>query len=175
MRVRSLELSSIDGFLDHNKRCTANWRLHEPPPEIADLARSDSPTRLAFVAASIKRVRYKMCVSCPSLGVDELYCLPAQNIRHGHQPSDPVRHWAAGNASCELYRAAMLVSDRNTREVSMKSILDRSFRYTKSVDTDLRKTFARVRRQQREHVQPQAEDRSSTVLPIRPRGRVTAA
>jgi len=31
----------------------------------------------------------------------------------------------------------------------MKSILDRSFRYTKSIDTDIRKTFARVRREQR--------------------------
>ena len=31
----------------------------------------------------------------------------------------------------------------------MKSILDRSFRYTPSVDTDLRKTFARIRREQR--------------------------
>jgi len=28
----------------------------------------------------------------------------------------------------------------------MKSILDPSFRYTSSVDTDLQKTFARVRR-----------------------------
>jgi hypothetical protein len=27
----------------------------------------------------------------------------------------------------------------------MKSILDPSFRYTKSVETDLRKTFARIR------------------------------
>jgi len=32
----------------------------------------------------------------------------------------------------------------------MKSILDRSFRYTPSVETDLRKTFARIRRKQRE-------------------------
>ena len=29
----------------------------------------------------------------------------------------------------------------------MKSILDPSFRYTRSVETDLRKTFARVRRE----------------------------
>ncbi len=29
----------------------------------------------------------------------------------------------------------------------MKSILDPTFRYTKSVETDLRKTFARVRRE----------------------------
>jgi len=31
----------------------------------------------------------------------------------------------------------------------MKSILDPSFRYTSSVETDLRKTFARVRRELR--------------------------
>jgi hypothetical protein len=30
----------------------------------------------------------------------------------------------------------------------MKSILDRTFRYTPSLNTDLRKTFARIRRQQ---------------------------
>jgi hypothetical protein len=31
----------------------------------------------------------------------------------------------------------------------MKSILDRSFRYTPSTSTDLKKTFARIRREQR--------------------------
>jgi hypothetical protein len=31
----------------------------------------------------------------------------------------------------------------------MKSILDPQFHYTPSVDTDLRKTFARIRREQR--------------------------
>lgn len=31
----------------------------------------------------------------------------------------------------------------------MKSILDRSFQYTPSAQTDLKKTFARVRREQR--------------------------
>jgi len=39
----------------------------------------------------------------------------------------------------------------------MKSILDPSFRYTKSVDTDLRKTFARMRREQRQQAQLQGE------------------
>jgi hypothetical protein len=38
----------------------------------------------------------------------------------------------------------------------MKSILDPSFRYTKSVETDLRKTFARVRRELRKHQQDQS-------------------
>lgn len=32
----------------------------------------------------------------------------------------------------------------------MKSILHKSFRYTSSSDTDLRKTFARIRREQRQ-------------------------
>ena len=38
----------------------------------------------------------------------------------------------------------------------MKSILDRSFRYTPSVETDLRKTFARIRRKQRDKELAQA-------------------
>lgn len=46
----------------------------------------------------------------------------------------------------------------------MKSILDPSFRYTKSVETDLRKTFARVRRELRKH---QEAPRASNVQPIR--------
>lgn len=32
----------------------------------------------------------------------------------------------------------------------MKSILDSSFHYTPSIQTDLRKTFAKIRRQQRD-------------------------
>lgn len=46
----------------------------------------------------------------------------------------------------------------------MKSILDPSFRYTKSVDTDLRKTFARVRRELRAQRQ---EGAISNVAPLR--------
>ena len=38
----------------------------------------------------------------------------------------------------------------------MKSILDPSFRYTNSVETDLRKTFARVRRELRKYPPPKA-------------------
>jgi len=36
--------------------------------------------------------------------------------------------------------------------VAMKSILDRSFRYTPSSHTDVRKTFARIRREHRQAV-----------------------
>jgi hypothetical protein len=52
----------------------------------------------------------------------------------------------------------------------MKSILDPSFRYTKSIDTDLRKTFARVRRELRNRHQSQAAadiELMNKVLPIR--------
>ena len=52
----------------------------------------------------------------------------------------------------------------------MKSILDPSFRYTKSVETDLRRTFAKVRRELRKQGQAQivANDESmKKVLPLR--------
>lgn len=48
----------------------------------------------------------------------------------------------------------------------MRSILDRSFKYTKSVDTDIRKTFARIRREQRQ-AQRESDDGSRKVLSIR--------
>lgn len=44
----------------------------------------------------------------------------------------------------------------------MKSILDPSFRYVKSTDTDLRKTFARLRREQRK----QSASKHGNVLPF---------
>jgi hypothetical protein len=46
----------------------------------------------------------------------------------------------------------------------MKSILDPSFRYTNSVDTDLRKTFARIRREQQRQVRTRAADVGAGVV-----------
>jgi hypothetical protein len=46
----------------------------------------------------------------------------------------------------------------------MKSILDRSFRYTPSVETDLRKTFARIRRKQRDKQRAQASTETKVLL-----------
>jgi hypothetical protein len=46
----------------------------------------------------------------------------------------------------------------------MKSILDPSFQYTNSLETDLRKTFARVRREMRKE-QQQAD--ATNVQPLR--------
>ena len=44
----------------------------------------------------------------------------------------------------------------------MKSILDRSFVYVPSARTDIRKTFARIRREQTE----QTKEREAKVTPI---------
>ena len=59
----------------------------------------------------------------------------------------------------------------------MKSILDRSFHYTPSSQTDLRKTFARIRREQR--AQDAANDRAAAeanlkVSQLRPAASATA-
>lgn len=55
----------------------------------------------------------------------------------------------------------------------MKSILDPSFRYTPSAATDVRKTFARVRREQRKQAEQQAKaaatDPASILHPAFPR------
>jgi hypothetical protein len=48
----------------------------------------------------------------------------------------------------------------------MKSILDPSFRYTKSIDTDIRKTFARIRREQQKHARVQMTEGAGVVLPL---------
>ena len=59
----------------------------------------------------------------------------------------------------------------------MKSILDRSFQYTPSAQTDLKKTFARIRREQR--AQDAANDRAAAeaslkVSPLRPAAGASA-
>jgi hypothetical protein len=52
----------------------------------------------------------------------------------------------------------------------MKSILDDSFRYTRSIDTDLRKTFARIRREQRQQARaPVDNENPRKVISLRER------
>jgi hypothetical protein len=57
-----------------------------------------------------------------------------------------------------------------------KSILNTSFHYTPSTHTDLKKTFAKVRREQRAHDKAAASDAQAraNVLPIH-QGKVDAA
>jgi hypothetical protein len=52
----------------------------------------------------------------------------------------------------------------------MKSVFDRSFRYTPSFETNLKTTFARVRREQRQaraQAEEAAEEAKKKVLPIK--------
>jgi hypothetical protein len=57
----------------------------------------------------------------------------------------------------------------------MKSILDPTFRYTRSVETDLRKTFARVRRELRKQEHEQAAARAGAINKVVPLGARKAA
>jgi hypothetical protein len=63
-------------------------------------------------------------------------------------------------------------------EVRMKSILDPTFRYTSSANTDLRKTFARIRRETRRQAQQSSgHDEGEAVKKVTPifRGQRPAA
>ena len=63
---------------------------------------------------------------------------------------DPDLEGGPDRASPDDVRRAMKMQVISLKRGRMKSILDRSFRYTPSVETDLRKTFARIRRKQRD-------------------------
>jgi hypothetical protein len=65
---------------------------------------------------------------------------------------DPSLEGGAGGASPGVVFRTMKMHVTRLERGRMKSILDRSFRYTPSVETDLRKTFARIRRKQRDKV-----------------------
>ena len=55
----------------------------------------------------------------------------------------------------------------------MKTILDPSFRYTASFNTDLKKTFARIRRSQRQD-SPKAPARATNLVDLSTIARKTA-
>lgn len=59
----------------------------------------------------------------------------------------------------------------------MKSILDPAFRYTSSANTDLRKTFARIRREARRQTRVSTRDEADTLKKVTPifRGQRPAA
>lgn len=59
----------------------------------------------------------------------------------------------------------------------MKSILDPTFRYTSSANTDLRKTFARIRRETRRQSQAAPRDSNEAAPKVTPifRGQRPAA
>ena len=59
--------------------------------------------------------------------------------------------------------------------MSMKSILDPSFRYTASFDTDLRKTFARIRRDHRSGTESPTQASAATLVKFPSTIRKTAS
>jgi hypothetical protein len=68
----------------------------------------------------------------------------------------------------ERRRSSAVEPRRERMEVCMKSILDPTFRYTSSANTDLRKTFARIRRESRRQSQASVRDEADAkkVTPI---------
>jgi len=57
----------------------------------------------------------------------------------------------------------------------MKSILDPSFHYVSSADTDLRKAFARIRREQRKEAQVSQPLKGGKILSLPQTKRVAAS
>ena len=48
----------------------------------------------------------------------------------------------------------------------MKSVLDSSFEYTPSSQTDVRKTFERIRREQQANIRPEQQTQVSPAVPV---------
>jgi hypothetical protein len=65
--------------------------------------------------------------------------------------------------------ALQVFAEADTEE-SM-SILDPKFRYVPAADTDLRKTFARIRKAQREKAEAEKRDEIERIAKIRPMTR----
>ena len=91
--------------------------------------------------------------------------------KHNRPPKSlNLRHFAERGMFLAAIGARSFVRHKRRSRTPMKSILDQSFRYTSSANTDLRKTFARIRRAQRQ--QTQVQDGSNDprkVFPIRQR------
>jgi hypothetical protein len=82
----------------------------------------------------------------------------------------------AASSNRDVEDSSSTISGRWQKGGRMKSILDPSFRYTPSVQTDIRKTFARIRREQRAHEARIERDESlHNVLAILPRRQAAPA
>ena len=101
-----------------------------------------------------------------SIGFTVLTTLPPRHVRNVFPRMD---FYALRNGTC-VFITGHGRTTQATKEGYVKSILDPSFRYTRSVDTDLRKTFARVRREQRRQ-QNVGENDSAKVVLIKQQGR----
>ena len=89
--------------------------------------------------------------------------------KHSRLPKSlNLRHFAELGTLLAAIRGRSFVRHKHRSGTPMKSILDQSFRYTSSANTDLRKTFARIRRAQRQQTHVQDESNGPRkVFPIR--------
>jgi len=110
---------------------------------------------------------------------------PAADVErfYGHLPSTEQPSAKATEPTRFLKRGTNLAIEEKTfvrhnadSGTPMKRIPDSSFRYTRSIDTDLRKTFARIRREQQQQTLRQAEVADTTkVLSINERKHAAAS
>ena len=144
------------------------------PPKAARSVRATAPRpkadlapRCARTACVLQAVQTTFAQRCREI----LLCTVRSESSAHPSYSSNLSFQSAGTRLATLGAAVPVLHS----EVDMKSILDRSFRYTKSVDTDLRKTFARVRREQRLSVQQEHDGGSTKVVQMKQRGRTAAA
>ena len=117
---------------------------------------------------------HRVCVTTcsrdrPGVSVERPYDHTQPKTGPPVQILEPAAFSPARNTSCNYWSQESSYGTTLLRDL-MKSILDHSFRYTKSIDTDLRKTFARIRRELRQQTQGQDKgDDPGKVFPIRQR------
>jgi hypothetical protein len=86
-------------------------------------------------------------------------------------------HASFSTRGCDVFIENLSANSIGADEIArghMKSILDPSFRYTSSVDTDLQKTFARIRRDHRQEAERAVQAAAATLAKVSSIVRKTA-
>ena len=91
----------------------------------------------------------KCCSDTLATYVERTYSHALPENSHLSKPLKQRDFLEAGTHLAAI-RDKSFVWHKHGLEISIKSILDHSFRYTKSIDMDLRRTLARIRREQRQ-------------------------
>ena len=80
--------------------------------------------------------------------------VPARRVRAARQTIGIVLQLHEGDSDSRSTRAAYRVAIASPAGGPVKSLLDPTFKYVPSAETDIRKTFARVRRETRQLDRP---------------------
>lgn len=108
-----------------------------------------------FNADPAQRVRHSHCAVKVRRGMSPDFTLEPEPCC-GSNDKVLTLHESASDGMDLARHAARSSSMSAIQECAVKSILDPTFRYTKSVDTDLKKTFARIRRALRKQSEGQS-------------------